>query len=113
MRKIGTKNLLNYLTPLGKVPFLEWLNSLKDPSIRLRIRHRLDRLVLGNFGDHKAVGDGVSELKLAFGSGYRIYLAEQDRDIIILLCGGDKKSQSKDIKTAKMYWKELKERSDE
>ena len=57
--------------------------------------------------------EGVSELKLAFGPGYRIYFAEQDDVIIILLCAGDKGSQKKDIKTAKMYWQELQERSDE
>jgi len=68
---------------------------------------------LGNLGDCKPVGDGVSELRLAFGSGYRIYFAEKDNIIVILLCAGDKGSQQKDIKAAKMYWHELKERSDE
>ena len=92
---------------------MEWLNSLKDPSTRLRIRRRLDRLELGNLGDCKPVGEGVSELRLSFGPGYRVYFAEQDDIIIILLCAGDKSSQKKDIKTAKIYWHELKERSDE
>lgn len=113
MRTNIHKNLRNYATLSGKVPFLEWLNSLKDPSTRLRIRRRLDRLELGNLGDCEPVGEGVSELRLFFGSGYRIYFAEQDNEIIILLCAGDKGSQKKDIKTAKMYWNELKERSDE
>lgn len=113
MRKNNHKILRNYVTPSGKVPFLEWINSIKDPSTRLRIRRRLDRLELGNLGDCEPVGEGVSELRLFFGSGYRIYFADQDNTLIILLCGGDKASQKKDIKTAKMYWHELKERSDE
>jgi putative addiction module killer protein len=113
MKKNKHKTLRNYVTPLGKVPFLDWLNSIKDQITRLRIRRRLDRLELGNFGDCEPVGEGVSELRLFFGSGYRIYFAEQDEEIIILLCGGDKSSQKKDIKTAKRYWHELKERGDE
>jgi putative addiction module killer protein len=113
MKKNNHKVLRNYMTLNGKVPFSNWLNSLKDPVTRLRIRRRLDRLELGNFGDCEPVGEGVSELKLAFGPGYRIYFAEQDDVIIILLCAGDKGSQKKDIKTAKMYWQELQERSDE
>jgi len=113
MKKNNHKILRNYATLSGKVPFLEWLNNLKDSTTRLRVRRRLDRLELGNLGDCKPVGEGVSELRLAFGSGYRIYFAEFDDIIIILLCAGDKSSQRKDIKTAQMYWHELKERSDE
>jgi len=113
MKKNKHKILRNYVTPSGKIPFLEWLNDLKDSGTRLRIRRRLDRLELGNLGDCEPVGEGVSELRLFFGSGYRIYFAEHDDTIIILLCAGDKKSQKKDIKTAKIYWHELKERSDE
>jgi len=113
MRKNNHKILRNYATSTGKVPFSDWLNNLKDPSTRLRIKRRLDRLELGNLGDCEPVGEGVLELKLAFGAGYRIYFAEYGDTIIILLCAGDKASQRKDIKIAKMYWQELKERSDE
>ena len=113
MHKNNHKILRNYITPSGKVPFLEWLNSIKDPITRFRVRRRLDRLELGNLGDCKSVGDEVFELRLAFGPGYRIYFAEQDNLIIILLCAGDKNRQKNDIKKAKMYWHELKERSDE
>ena len=113
MKNVAQKNLRNYITPAGKIPFLEWLNNLKDPRTRFRIRRRLDRLELGNFGDCKPVGDGVSELRLAFGSGYRIYFTEYDDIIIILFCAGDKSSQQKDIKTAKLYWQELQERMNE
>ncbi|EHL31558.1 hypothetical protein LDG_6411 [Legionella drancourtii LLAP12] len=69
---------------------------------------------MGNYGDYKPLGDGVCELKFDFGSGYRIYFAEEEGGVIvILLCGGDKGSQVQDIKTAKMYWQELLERDHE
>ena len=102
-----------YTDPKGRIPFEEWLKSTKDPALRARIRARLDRLSLGNYGDHKSVGDGIQELRLAFGAGYRIYYVDLDDVVIILLCGGDKSSQERDIKKAKGFWQELKERSDE
>ena len=73
----------------------------------------MDRVEIGNYGDYKPLGDGVYELKLHFGSGYRVYFAEDGYIIVILLCGGDKSSQSKDIEVAKAYWKELLERNNE
>jgi len=106
------KNLRNYITLSGKNPFSEWLSKL-DPSTRVRVRRRLDRVELGNFGDHEPVGEGVYELRLFFGPGYRIYYAEYDDTIVILFCAGHKGTQVKDIKLAKSYWRELKERSDE
>ena len=78
-----------------------------------RIQARLDRVEKGNFGDHRPVGEGVWELRFDFGSGYRIYFVEEGDVIVILLCGGDKSSQVKDIKTAKIYWQELLERHHE
>lgn len=113
MKHTSKRVLRNYVTPEGKEPFEDWLNSLKDARTRARIRSRLDRVELGNFGDHASVGEGVFELKLAFGSGYRIYYAEYDDVIVILLCGGDKKTQKQDIKNAKSYLKELEGREDE
>lgn len=113
MKKSGPKITRFYVAPSGKIPLIEWLEGLKDSATRLRIKRRLDRLELGNFGDCEPVGDGVSELRLFFGSGYRIYFAEKDDTLIILLCAGDKKSQKNDIKLAKTYWQELKERSNE
>ena len=109
----NNKILRNYITQSGKVPFLDWLNGIKDSVTRHRIRRRLDRVELGHYGVYKALGDGICELKLDFGPGYRIYFAEHDEIIVILLCGGNKSSQVKDINTAKMYWQELLERSDE
>lgn len=113
MKKTNHRILRNYVTPAGKIPFLNWLDNIKDPVIRTRIKHRLDRMEAGNNGDWKSVGEGVFELRLAFGSGYRIYFAEKVDVIIILLCGGNKGSQQKDIKTAKLYWQDLKEQCDE
>ena len=113
MKETKYRILRNYITPSGAAPFVDWINSLKDPVTRHRIRTRLDRVEMGNFGDYKPLGDGIYELKLDFGSGYRIYFAEEGDVIVILLCGGDKSSQVKDIKTAKMYWQELLERDHE
>ncbi len=99
-----------YMTPAGKEPFVEWVNDLKDSSVQSRIERRLERILLGNYGDCEPVGGGIFELKLHFCPGYRIYFAEQNETIIVLLCGGDKSSQRKDIKKAKIYWQEFKGR---
>lgn len=105
--------LRNYQTLTGKMPFMEWMKNIKDSTMRHRVRRRLDRLELGHYGDYRPLGDGICELRLDFGPGYRVYFAEEDSVIIILLCGGDKSGQVKDIETAKGYWKELSERNDE
>lgn len=78
-------------------------NSLKDLSARARIRVRLNRVRLGNFGDCKPVGKGVNELRVDYGPGYRIYYGKSKTSIVILLCGGSKKSQAKDIQLAQKY----------
>jgi putative addiction module killer protein len=83
--------------------------SLRDKVAVYRIRARLDRLELGNFGIVKPVGDGVSELKIDHGPGYRIYFAMSGKTVVLLLSGGDKSTQQKDIETAKAYWKQQKE----
>ena len=83
--------------------------SLRDKVAVYRIRARLDRLELGNFGIVKPVGDGVSELKIDHGPGYRIYFAMSGKTVVLLLNGGDKSTQQKDIETAKAYWKQQKE----
>ena len=101
------KTLLNYIASNGKEPFEEWLTNIKDKVIRARIRTRLDKLSLGHYGDVKAIEGGVFELRFSFGAGYRIYFGEVDKLIIVLLCGGDKSTQIKDIKRAKGYWQEL------
>ncbi len=82
-------------------------------SFQDRVFRRLQRVQLGNFGDHKGVGEGIQELRLHFGKGYRIYYAEDGEKIVVLLCGGDKSRQRKDIKQAKRYWSDyLKNKED-
>ncbi|MDE3149487.1 MAG: type II toxin-antitoxin system RelE/ParE family toxin [Acidobacteriota bacterium] len=80
--------------------FRKWRTRLKDQRIRALIASRLDRLAFGNPGDVKPVGNGISELRIDYGPGYRIYFQRHGKTIVILLCGGDKSSQTKDIKTA-------------
>ena len=80
--------------------FHEWIEKLKDKSGRLRILNRIDRLANGNPGDVKPVGHGVSELRLTYGPGYRVYYLQDAETLILLLCGGDKSSQQKDIEKA-------------
>ena len=98
-----------YQTQDKQEPFTKWLRSLHDQKTRDRIRKRLDRLEDGNFGDCAFVGGGVFELRLHFGPGYRVYFGEVDNTIVLLLCGGDKASQTRDIQRAKTYWQEYKE----
>ena len=81
--------------------FLKWRTRLKDERARAVIASRLDRVAFGNAGDMKPIGNGVSELRIDFGPGYRIYFARRGKTVIILLCGGDKSTQAKDIETAK------------
>ena len=98
-----------YRAPNGRAFFVDWLKSLRDRRARKQIQVRLDRLESGNSGDYRSVGEGVFELRLQFGPGYRIYFGEVDNTIILLLCGGDKSSQVRDIEQAKAYWREYKE----
>lgn len=80
--------------------YLDWINSLNDRAGRARIQVRVDRLVHGNPGQHRVLTDGVCELKIDFGPGYRVYYTERAGVVVVLLAGGDKSSQQKDIKTA-------------
>ncbi len=98
-----------YTTQNGRTLFTEWFESLRDARIRGRIEARLLSLESGNFGDYKSVGEGVFELRLHIGKGYRIYFAVVDNMIVLLLCGGDKSSQQRDIERAKTYWRDFKE----
>ncbi|MFO1259281.1 MAG: type II toxin-antitoxin system RelE/ParE family toxin [Gammaproteobacteria bacterium] len=111
--KTKTKSIRLYETAEGKVPYNDWMESIKDKITKNRIRARIDRIQLGNYGDHKSVGEGVNELRLDFGPGYRIYYADIDDVLVILFCGGNKNGQDRDIKQAKKFLKELMERSDE
>lgn len=105
-REIVPKNVVIYADEQGAEPYTVWLDGLKDQKTRERIRVRIRRLESGLYGDCEPVGDGVSELRLFFGSGYRVYFGEDKGNIVILLCGGDKDTQGRDIEKAKELWKE-------
>lgn len=96
-------SVFEYTTDEGHRPFRAWLDSL-DLVTRARVQARLFRFELGNLGDHKSVGGGVWEARLQFGPGYRIYFAKDGTTILLLLTGGDKATQSKDIDRARRYW---------
>ena len=87
--------------------FTTWLSSLADVQAVARIGARIRRLELGNPGDVKSVGEGVSEMRIDFGPGYRVYFTRRGKTVVILLCGGDKRTQSKDITTARKMAKEV------
>lgn len=109
MRHVHPRELQFYQTPSGREPFTEWFESIQNWETQDRIQKRIDRLALGNFGDCGTVGGGVFELRIHFGAGYRVYFGEVDNTIVLLLCGGDKSSQTRDIERAKDYWREYKE----
>jgi putative addiction module killer protein len=99
-----------YVANSGKQPFYDWQNKL-DCNTRAIVRSRLDRVRLGNLGDCKPIknGNGVWELRISFGPGYRIYFGKIENKVVVLLCAGNKGSQSRDIEKAKQYWHECKE----
>ncbi len=87
--------------------FSGWLRKLRDPQAKARIIVRIQRMQDGNLGDVKSVREGVSELRINYGPGYRVYLVRRGETVIILLCGGDKSTQQQDIRTALMLAKEV------
>ena len=93
----------------GNEPFERWLTSIRDNRTVARIDNRLKRVRLGQLGDHRSIGEGVFEFRLDFGPGYRIYFGRIGNQRLLLLMGGDKNSQAKDIARAKQYWKDFKE----
>jgi putative addiction module killer protein len=102
--------ILRYLTGTKRDVLGEWLLSLRDRSAVARIYNRLDRVALGNFGDSKPVGGGVHELRIAYGPGYRVYFGIDGEVCVLLLCGGEKRTQSRDIEAAAEYWQDYKTR---
>ncbi|HLT05859.1 MAG TPA: type II toxin-antitoxin system RelE/ParE family toxin [Pseudomonas sp.] len=91
--------------------FSAWLAALADSRARARIQARIDRMADGNMGDAKPVGDGLSEARIDYGPGYRVYFMQQGQQLVVLLCGGDKSSQARDIKQAKQIAKAWKEQN--
>ena len=99
-----------YVTTAGKVVFRDWFDGLRDRQAQARIRMRLVRLERGLLGDVEPCGEGVSELRIDWGPGYRVYFARAGREIVLLLMGGDKRTQSADIKKAKEHWHDYQQR---
>ncbi len=100
----------HYLTVSGRDPYQQWLDQLKDLKGRVAIQRRIDRLTEENFGDHKFCQDGVWELRVDFGPGYRVYYTLEGKTIVLLLCGGSKRTQAADVKEAVRYWRDYRRR---
>ena len=103
-------DILKYETVDGRIPLDEWLAGLRDQRAKARVLIRLDRLVLGLEGHWRSVGEGIRELKVSEGKGYRIYYAWDGSKIVLLLCGGNKSTQNADIENARIYWRDCNER---
>jgi len=106
-----TFEVRRYTSADGVDRFGEWFEALADRQAQARVRARLDRLERGLFGDFEFCGEGVWELRIDWGPGYRVYYARSGRQIILLLLGGDKRKQQADIKQAKEYWRDYQERT--
>jgi putative addiction module killer protein len=105
---VEPKEVIFYADENGNEPFQLWLEDLRDAKNRRRILSRLVRAQQGNYGDVEPIGEGLSELRFFFGAGYRVYFGEDAGNIVVILCGGDKSSQSQDIENAKAYWQDYK-----
>jgi len=110
---LSTYQIEHYVRPDGHVPYEDFFLSLKDIEAKVIIRARLNRVRLGNFGHCDPVGEGVHELKIDFGPGYRVYFGKVGVSVVLLLCGGPKKTQTKDIPQAIAYLAEYKKRKKE
>lgn len=107
---IAMHELIHYVTEAGQDVFAQWVADLRDQMAGARIAARIERLCLGLFGDCKALGDGVWELRVDWGPGYRVYHARAASKVVLLLCAGDKRGQQADIKVAKRYWRDWQRR---
>jgi putative addiction module killer protein len=101
----------HYVARVGKDVFDDWLSQLADPRAQAKIATRINRLAAGNFGDCKPLRQGLWELRIDWGPGYRVYYAMLDRISVLILCGGDKRKQSSDIDRALKFLKDYKERT--
>lgn len=102
--------IFRYQRVNGEEPFTEWLQSVRDKVAQARIRIRLRQVEAGNMGDCEPVGEGVTELRVHVGAGYRVYCGQHGKTMVVLLCGGNKGSQAADIKRAKAFWSDWKRR---
>jgi putative addiction module killer protein len=110
MGEVQPQHITMFTTLTGVCPVETWLAALRDRLARARVRVRIDRLSLGNAGDARLVGDGVWELRIDYGPGYRVYYAQSGSDSLLLLCGGDKTTQARDIVLAHTYWADYQQR---
>ena len=101
-----------YVTSEGRIPYSEWFDSLRDLNAKFKIEARLERVRRGNVGDYRSVGEGVCELRINYGPGYRIYFGQVGSTIVLLLCGGDKSTQARDIRKAQEYWTDYRSEDD-
>ncbi|MBD1924857.1 type II toxin-antitoxin system RelE/ParE family toxin [Trichocoleus sp. FACHB-90] len=111
--EVTPREIRLYITSDGRIPFKEWFDSLRDAKTQVKIDTRLNRVELGNLGDYQSVGEGVCELRIDYGPGYRIYFGQIGSTIVLLLCGGDKSTQTQDIRIAKEYWTEYRSRNND
>lgn len=105
---VTPKQVVVFQAKDGQVPFEKWLDDLNGKRAVARVLARLARVRQGNLGDCKPVGEGVSELRVDYGPGYRVYFGQKGQTVVVLLCGGEKRSQERDIRLAKQYWHEFK-----
>lgn len=103
-------SIYEYTDEGGGSPYARWLDGLRDAGAKARIILQVDRMSLGLFGDSRPIGDGLSELRIHTGPGYRVYYGKEGQEVFIVLCGGDKSTQPKDIRRAKAYWRAYKRR---
>jgi putative addiction module killer protein len=104
------KSVLAYRTRDGRLPFDNWLRELRDTNAVARILARIGRVRRGILGGCKSAGEGVSELRVDYGPGYRVYFGQQGETLVVLLCGGDKRTQERDIRQARLYWSDYQQR---
>jgi putative addiction module killer protein len=101
------KEIRFFNKPNGQCPFIEWVEKLKDRKVAAMVKARLERVVLGNYGDHRSVGDEIYELRIHMNPGYRVYFAELGKNMVLILLGGNKPSQKRDLAKAKKYWQDF------
>lgn len=111
--QIRPREILYYTTPNGHNPYRRWYTRLKDQKTRIAISNRIARLRVGNFGDFKRLSSGLYELRIDYGPGYRVYFGLFQHDTVILLCGGRKGTQQRDIDRAQDYWNDFLEHMQE
>ncbi len=111
--QIRPREILHYTTPSGRNPYRQWYTRIKDQKTQIAISNKISRLRSGNLGDFKRLSKDLYELRIHHGPGYRIYFGVFQNDIVILLCGGTKGTQQRDIIRAQNYWDDFLERMEE